>query len=235
MGRPFPFTGKGLLRFVGHSGDLSGEPLTRSISGIRIVPATLLTGAGLSASSGLNAYLPLLILALADRVSSAIQLAEPFDAVSSNWAIMLLLVLLPIEMVGDKIPRWDQVNDRIHTVIRPVVGAICFAAVASQNDQLNAWAAAALGVIIAGAAHVMKARARPAITRRTKGLGNPYVSIVEDAVAILVSIVALAWSWGTLLAVPLGWLLLRRTYSRLVTGESRLVRTFLPGRQGHRT
>jgi len=58
-----------------------------------------LTGLGLAAPAGLNAYLPLLIVALVDRFSTKIDLDSPFDFLGSNWGIVILTVLVTVEVV----------------------------------------------------------------------------------------------------------------------------------------
>ena len=68
---------------------------------------------GLSGSAGLNAYIPLLIVAVASRYplnNPLIDLAEPYNLLSSPWIIVLLSVLLIIEMLADKIPVVDSIN-----------------------------------------------------------------------------------------------------------------------------
>jgi len=46
---------------------------------------SLATAFGLSTSAGLNAYIPLLIVALLARFTSLVTLNEPWDALSSWW------------------------------------------------------------------------------------------------------------------------------------------------------
>ncbi len=181
-------------------------------------------------SSGLNAYLPLLILALADRIGTAVDLDSPYDWISSPGGLLLLLLILPIELIGDKIPRIDRLNDRIHTLMRPVAGGFCFMAIASQDDDLNVWVAGALGLAIAAVTHTWKMRSRVAITSATSGLGNPIVSVMEDAVVIVVAICSAFVPLANAVAVPLGLLTLRRSYHRMITGESRIIRIFQPKR-----
>ncbi|MBI4769989.1 MAG: DUF4126 domain-containing protein [Chloroflexi bacterium] len=82
---------------------------------------------GLSASAGLNAYLPLLIVALTARYTDWFQLSPPFDALKSPWAIGVLVVLLIVETVADKVPAVNHLNDLIQTVVRPTAGAVLFA------------------------------------------------------------------------------------------------------------
>ncbi len=97
------------------------------------VLTTLATSFGLSTAAGLNAYLPLLIVALLARLTHLIELKPPYDALTSWWAIGVLLVLLTIEVFVDKIPAVDTVNDGIQTFIRPAAGAILFAASRARN------------------------------------------------------------------------------------------------------
>lgn len=191
----------------------------------------LLSGLGLSASSGLNAYLPLLILALTDRISESFDLPGPYDAISSNAGIIVILLVMVIELVADKIPPIDHYNDFLHTPIRVLAGAICFMAVAAESDRLNVWVAGAIGLVVAGAVGYWKLTQRPIVTAATNGIGNPIVSLVEDVGVILVSIVAMAFPWGVLVALPLfGWWI-HRTESRMGAGKSSLMHVLQPNRQ----
>jgi hypothetical protein len=168
-----------------------------------VVIAAFLSGMGLAASSGLNAYLPLLILALADRFSGIVDLEGRWSLLSSSWTIIGLLVILPLELIGDKIPRFDHINDRIHTMVRPIAGGICMAAVASQANGYNTIAALVVGLCIAGAVHRYKFRVRPAITKATAGIGNPIMSMVEDAAVVVTSVAASLLPFGVIVILPL--------------------------------
>jgi len=185
--------------------------------------STLLAGSGLSASAGLNAYLPLLILAFADRITSVVELEQPYNLISSNWGIIILLLILPIELIPDKIPRIDQYNDLLHSAIRPAAGAFAFMAYASQSTHLFTVAAMIFGLVIAGGVHWMKLRARPRISARTGGMGNPFVSMLEDGIAIVLALVATFLPYGIIIVLPLaGWFLMR-TYRRMSSGESHIM------------
>lgn len=149
---------------------------------------------GLSSSAGLNAYIPLLIVALAGRLPAndpLIKLAEPYDALSSWWAIAFIVVMLLIEMTVDKIPAVDTVNDAIQTFIRPAAGAFLFAANASVITEMSPMIALLAGLLLAGGVHATKAAARPVVTASTVGTGNWLVSIVEDLIAAVVSVLAI--------------------------------------------
>lgn len=185
--------------------------------------ATLLAGFGLSASSGLNAYLPLLILALGDRFTTVIELDTPYDFLSSGWGIIILLIVLPIELIPDKIARIDHLNDLLHTAIRPASGAIAFMAYASQDDELQPVVGLILGLLVAAGVHWFKSSNRPHITLTTRGIGNPFASMVEDGLAILLALLSVFLPLSNLVAIPLaGWFLVR-TYRRMRSGETRLM------------
>jgi hypothetical protein len=192
------------------------------------VLANLLSGLGIAASCGVNAYLPLLILALADRFTTVVDLQSPFSALSSPWAIAALLLLLPFELIPDKIPRLDTLSDRVHTVVRLPAGALGMAAVASQADGPHPLVGAVLGGLTAGAVHLFKLQSRPGVTRATAGIANPFVSLVEDAAAVVVSITAALTPLGTLVALPLAGLALWRLYARMSSGPVRIGSIVLP-------
>lgn len=148
---------------------------------------------GLSTSAGLNAYIPLLIVALAARFplnSPLLQLSDPYNALGSWWAIGVLVVLLLIETFVDKIPAVDTINDVIQTFIRPTAGAILFAANANIITEISPVIAIIAGLLLAGSVHAAKGTVRPAVTATTAGTGNWFVSIIEDIIAIFVSILS---------------------------------------------
>lgn len=150
-----------------------------------------LTGLGLAAPAGLNAWVPLLVLALSDRLTDKVDLTQPYDFLSSTGVIILLLVLLGVEIVVDKIPGFDHANDLIQSVFRPAAGAILLMATTNDRDVVNPLIAMVLGLATAGAIHAVKTISRPAVTLSTGGLGNPIVSMIEDGVAVLASILAI--------------------------------------------
>jgi len=152
----------------------------------------IFTAFGLSASAGLNAYIPLLLVGLLARYTDLINLSKPWDTLASPWIILMLCLLVIIEMVADKIPAVNHVNDLIQTLIRPAAGAIAFAASANVVTDVNPVLALASGLLIAGSVHVAKAGAlRPMVTATTGGVGNVPVSIAEDIVSTILSILAI--------------------------------------------
>lgn len=150
----------------------------------------LLTGLGLASASGLNAYIPLLIVALSARFTPWLKLSPPFDILTHDWVIAALVVLLIVETVVDKVPAADTINDIFQTFVRPTAGAILFAA-STNTIELNPIIAVILGLVLAFGVHAAKATARPIVTATTAGIGNPFVSLMEDVVSAVVSILAL--------------------------------------------
>jgi hypothetical protein len=147
---------------------------------------------GLSASAGLNAYIPLFIIGAIAHYTDWIKLAAPYDALANPWILILLGVLILIEFLADKIPAINHLNDLIQTLIRPVAGAIVFAAAARALTSLNPLLALASGLLVAGSVHTAKAGiVRPAVTATTGGAANLPVSLAEDLLATLTSFLAI--------------------------------------------
>jgi hypothetical protein len=169
-----------------------------------------LTGIGLSAAAGLNAYIPFLMVGLLARFTDLIVLPTGFAWIESGWALGIGAVLLVTELVLDKVPAVDTVNDVVATLIRPSMGGLVFAATsaAKQLDESSwmserPWVGAALGVVVSGIVHVGKTSARPVINAGTLGAGAPVVSTVEDTASVGLSVVAILWPALVILAVAL--------------------------------
>jgi hypothetical protein len=151
----------------------------------------LLTGLGLALPAGLNAYIPLLAVALADRYTGLIHLDHPYDTLSRPLVMLVIAILLTIEVVADKIPIVDHVNDLIQSAIRPASGAVLLMAATDATKSINPILAMLAGLIVAGCVHTAKTSFRPLVTATTGGLGNPVVSAVEDGAAIGLTVIAL--------------------------------------------
>ena len=165
----------------------------------------IFTAFGLSASAGLNAYIPLLIVGLLAKYTNLLNLNAPWDTLANPWIILFLCILVIIEMLADKVPAVNHINDAIQTFIRPTAGAIAFAASTNVvSDDISPILALASGLLIAGTVHVTKSGVvRPAITATTGGAANVPVSIAEDVVSTVLSILAIVIPIiiGTLLVV----------------------------------
>jgi len=160
-----------------------------------------LTGMGLAASAGLNAWIPLLSVGLLARYTHLIELPSSWHWLSNGWVLVILAILLAVEMVADKIPVVDHVNDVLHTVIRPTAGGLVFGAASESQTKTvtdpgtffssHQWVPIAAGVVIALCVHGVKATARPVVNATTFGVGAPFVSLGEDIVSVTMSLVAI--------------------------------------------
>jgi uncharacterized membrane protein len=162
---------------------------------------------GLSGAAGLNAYIPLLVVSIMQN-QHKIALAKQYEFMGQWWFIAILVVLLIIELVVDKIPGADHVNDIIHTAIRPTAGAIIFAAEGGNISWVHPGVWIALGLLTSGGVHAAKAIARPMVNVSSAGIAAPVVSAVENFVSTILSIVAvLVPILGVLLMGVFGWML----------------------------
>jgi len=184
----------------------------------------VLTGSGLAIAAGLNAYIPLLVLSLAGRFLDFVHLPPAWTWLSNEWVLVILAVLLVIEVIADKIPAVDSINDVIQTVVRPAAGGIAFGTGAGTTTAVVtdparfftsfAWVSVAIGVLLALATHATKATARPALNAATIGTAAPVVSAAEDLGSLALSIIAVLAPLLVLLAIALlvtAVVLLRRT------------------------
>ena len=178
--------------------------------------AGILAAFGLAAATGLNAYLPLLIVGLLARYSTLISLKAPWNALANPVVLVVIALLLAIEMTVDKIPAVDTVNDVIQTLVRPVAGAILFAASGNVISHLSPVLAMICGLLIAGGVHAAKAAARPAVTAGTLGVGNPVVSLAEDVVSGVTTFVAVIAPvlLAALAILVVAWIIRRRRKRR---------------------
>jgi hypothetical protein len=182
----------------------------------------LLTGFGLATAAGLNAYIPLLALGLLSRFTDLVTLPHGWAWLENGWVMTIVAVLLVIEVVADKIPALDSVNDAIQTFIRPTAGGIVFGSgTAAQTSavtdpgafaQSGQWIPIAIGVVTALLVSLTKSAVRPAANVATAGMAAPVLSTAEDAtslslvfvailipVLVLVALLVLVWAAVALL------------------------------------
>ena len=151
---------------------------------------SVLAAFGLSGAAGLNAWLPLMATAALDRFD-VIELAEPFDQLSSTEGLIAVAVLFALDFVGDKVPAVDHVLHTAGSVIAPVSGAVLFVGQTGLETEMPTIVAIVLGAITAEGIHLGRSSVRPASTATTGGAGNPVLSFVEDAVSAVLTAAAL--------------------------------------------
>ncbi|MCU7724636.1 DUF4126 domain-containing protein [Actinoplanes sp. KI2] len=199
-----------------------------------------LTGTGLAASAGLNAYIPLLVMGLLARYTDVIDLPQGWSWLTNGWALVILGILLAVEVVADKVPIVDHANDVVQTVVRPTAGGLAFGAGSGAQTVTvsnpgsffgsHQWVPIVAGVLIALGVHGAKATARPVVNVSTGGFGAPVVSTIEDfgsaflsVLAILMPILVLA---GIVLFVWLAVVVVRRRRRKRESPSSDTARLF---------
>ena len=174
--------------------------------------ASLGAAFGLSAAAGLNAWLPLFAGALLTRLD-VVELASPFDELTSTGALVTLGVLTAADFVGDKVPAVDHVLHTVGAVIAPVSGAVLFTGQTGVDTDVPTIVAAALGAGTAESVHAGRAAIRPLSTATTGGVGNRALLAGGPGlvvVAFVLPVLALLLVIGLLVAFFLGWRKLRR-------------------------
>lgn len=154
------------------------------------VATAILTGLGLAGAAGLNAYVPLVLVGLLGRLD-VLDLPAPYDLLESNLVLIALGLLLAVEVLADKIPAVDSINDIVQTVVRPAAGAVLFAGSLSTGSELPPEVGLVAGLLAAGSVHATKATARPVVNVATAGAGGPVVSVVEDVLSAGTTLIAL--------------------------------------------
>jgi hypothetical protein len=177
----------------------------------------LLTGFGLATAAGLNAYIPLLALGLLSRFTDLVTLPHGWAWLENGWVMTIVTALLVVEIIADKIPALDSINDAVQTFVRPTAGGIVFGSgTAAQTSavtdpgafaQSGQWIPVAIGVVTALVVSLTKSTVRPAANVATAGMAAPVLSTVEDItsvglvflailvpVLVLVAVLALVWA-----------------------------------------
>lgn len=184
----------------------------------------LLTGLGLATAAGLNAYIPMVMLGLLARFTDVVNLPGSWSWLENGWVLTIVGVLLLVEIVADKVPALDSVNDAVQTLVRPAAGGIVFgsgtaaetAAVADPGEfaRSGQWIPVVIGVVIALAVHLVKTAVRPAANVATAGVAAPVLSTVEDGISVSLVLIALLIPVLVVVVVAIvawaAWRLLRR-------------------------
>jgi len=157
-----------------------------------------LAALGLAGAAGLNAWLPLLASGVASR-NGTIELGGSFETLGDLPVLLVLGVLFAVDFVGDKIPAVDHVLHAIGVVVHPLAGAIVAAAQSGADVPEPVLGGA--GAVVALSIHAERSALRPFATVLTGGLGNPVLSLLEDAGSLGLAVLAIAAPLLALLAL----------------------------------
>ena len=153
----------------------------------------------LAFASGLNVYATVAVLGLCAHYH-LVDLPEQFRAFDHPVIIGAALAMYAVEFVADKIPWFDSVWDAVHTVVRPIGGALIAANAVGTASPLAVALAALLGGSIAMTTHVTKAGTRAAVNTSPEPFSNWFLSLSEDAIAIGLSYAALKHPYAAAVA-----------------------------------
>jgi hypothetical protein len=147
---------------------------------------------GFSLAAGVNLYATVALLGLAARFGW-VALPDQYQAFNNDWIIGAALVLYVVEFVADKIPWVDSIWDGVHTLIRPLGGAlIAVATLGETSPTLEAVVALAGGAIAAGS-HLTKAGTRVAANASPEPFSNWILSLAEDLFVVGLGFIALKY------------------------------------------
>ncbi len=141
-------------------------------------------------ASGINLYATVAVLGLCSRFDF-IDLPAQFRAFEHPLIIAAALALYAVEFVADKVPWVDSLWDAVHTVIRPIGGALVAVTTLGEASGAAETVAAILGGSVAMTTHLTKAGTRAAANASPEPFSNWLLSLAEDVFVVGLSFVAL--------------------------------------------
>ena len=150
----------------------------------------LAMGLALAATCGLRAFLPLFAVGCLGATGQ-IELAQPYEWMQRPTALIGLGAAVLLEIAGDKCPMVDHVLDSAAVLVKPIAAMVASASVMTDMDPM---VTAVVGLLVGGTlaegVHLVKAKARLWSSALTASLANPVLSLMEDAVAVVATVVA---------------------------------------------
>ena len=146
------------------------------------VMALLGIAGSVSLLAGWRLYLSLFATGLAMRLG-AIPLPEhlsSLDVLANPWVVGIAAVAALTGFLADKIMWLDSIWDAVHTLIRPIGGALLALAIVDPSDPATQVIAFLLGGGASLAAHTGKAGVRALVNTSPEPVSNIAVSSVED-------------------------------------------------------
>lgn len=171
--------------------------------------AGYLTAFGLATAAGLNAWFPLLAVGLLARYTGLIDLQGEWAQLTDTTVLLGLAGVSVVDFIGDKIATVDHVLHAIGTVVAPVTGIVS-ALGATDSLDVSPAVVTVIGLVAAETTHGSRLALRPFVTAGTAGTGNPVVSLLEDVLSGILSVLAIAAPIiAFLLIIVLAWVVWR--------------------------
>jgi hypothetical protein len=154
--------------------------------------ATLGRTLGFSFAAGVNLYATVAILGLASRYGW-VSLPPQFQVFNNDLVIGAAIVLYVIEFFADKIPYVDTLWDMLHTLIRPVGGALIAVTTLGEASPTVQGLVALLGGTIAAGSHLTKTSTRAVANTSPEPFSNWILSVGEDLFVVGLGFLALQY------------------------------------------
>ncbi len=185
------------------------------------LPLQVLAGIALAACAGLRAFVPLFVVGLAARFEVAQFVLgdhfvpnEAYAWIGSTPALIIFGTAVVVELLADKIPVVDHVLDVLQTFVRPIAGLLVMAV---SLEGLSPMGATILGLLIgtpiAAGVHAAKSKIRLVSTVSTAGLASPFLSMFEDLLALVGSVLAVVATLVAVLLIVFGIAVTWRAFS----------------------
>ena len=155
---------------------------------------------GFSFTSGVNLYATVAILGLAVR-HGWVELPAQFQVFDNDLVIYGAIAMYLVEFLADKIPWVDSLWDAVHTVIRPLGGALVAVAAVGEASPAVEGLVAVLGGSIAATSHFAKAGSRAVVNTSPEPVSNSIVSLLEDLLVFGLGLLALLFPVVALILV----------------------------------
>jgi hypothetical protein len=147
---------------------------------------------GFSFAAGINLYATVAILGLASRYGW-VSLPEQYRVFDNDLIIGIAITLYVIEFFADKIPWVDSIWDAIHTVIRPIGGAVIAVQTLGDASPATETLVGLLGGTLAASTHFTKAGTRAVANASPEPFTNWILSFSEDLFVVSLGFIALKY------------------------------------------
>jgi hypothetical protein len=166
------------------------------------VIATLGRTLGFSFAAGLNLYATVALVGLASRYDW-VALPPQFEVFDNDLVIGVALAMYVIEFCADKIPWVDTAWDAVHTLVRPLGGALIAVAALGEASPMVQGLVALLGGSVAASSHLTKAGARAMVNTSPEPVSNWVLSLGEDLLVVGLGFLALGYPVAALVVAGL--------------------------------
>lgn len=182
--------------------------------------ATLGRTMGFSLAAGINLYATVAIVGLASRYDW-VALPPQFRMFDNDLVIGVALVLYVVEFIADKIPWVDSIWDVVHTIVRPVGGAVLAVTTLGEASPAAEGLVALLGGALAAGSHLTKAGTRAAANTSPEPFSNWILSLAEDVFVVGLGVLALKYPAASAVVVIVSVVLMAVFATWIVRGLRR--------------